>query len=242
MARAEQPKLYRSFVKGLITEASYLTYPEDASVDELNTTPSRKGNRTRRFGIDYEDNFLLKALGANPESRINEFIWKAATSNSANNFLCLQLGSVIRFFSLESVPISDSMKSFSIDLTTYASPGATLSNISLSDCEFASGKGYLFIVNPNIDPISVEYNATLDTITVTKILIQIRDFEGLNDNLANDEEPSSLSKEHKYNLMNQGWVTPGRYTVPGGVSPNVPPYYYNPYTGDNYQYGSFNIP
>ena len=236
MARAEQPKLYRSFVKGLITEASYLTYPEDASVDELNTTPSRKGNRTRRFGIDYEDNFALNALNATTTDSVNEFVWKAANSDSASNFLCLQIGSRVSFFSLEATPVSDSLKSFSIDLTTYVASGATLSSIAVSDCEFASGKGYLFIVNPYIDPISVDYDEELGTITVTKIQIQIRDFEGLNDSLANDEEPATLSKEHKYNLMNQGWVTPGRYTVPGGINPNVAPYYYNPYGGYNSRY------
>lgn len=243
MARAEQVKLYRSFVKGLITEASYLTYPEDSSVDELNTTPSRKGNRTRRFGIDYEDNFIFNELAFDTTKKVNEFVWKAVNNDGGTNFLCLQVGAIVRFFSLEESPISDSLKAFSIDLTTYVASGVSLANVSLADCEFASGKGYLFIVNPYIDPISVEYDKITNTVSVTKISIQVRDFEGLNDNLANDEEPAALTKEHKYNLMNQGWVTPGRYVVPGGVTIDNIPVYHNPYQGSEFPYGGgFNIP
>ena len=37
------------------------------------------------------------------------------------------------------------------------------------------------------------------------ISIEIRDFLGVKDNLAVDEQPSSLSIAHEYNLLNQGW-------------------------------------
>ena len=46
-------KLYRSFVKGLITEASPLTFPENASIDEKNFVLNRDGSRSRRLGVDY---------------------------------------------------------------------------------------------------------------------------------------------------------------------------------------------
>ena len=62
MSRAETTKLYRTFVKGMITEASPLTYPEDASYDEDNMILYRKGNRSRRLGINFEDNYVLLVL------------------------------------------------------------------------------------------------------------------------------------------------------------------------------------
>lgn len=62
MSRAETTKLYRTFVKGMITEASPLTYPEDASYDEDNMILYRKGNRSRRLGIDFEDGYVLLVL------------------------------------------------------------------------------------------------------------------------------------------------------------------------------------
>lgn len=237
MARAEQVKLYRSFVKGLITEASYLTYPEDASTDELNTVLSRKGNRSRRFGIDYEDEFLLNNISISNTDAINEFVWKSVNNDSSVNFLVLQVGKTIYFYSLEATPVSDSLKSFTINLADYSAPSASELQISISPCEFAGGKGYLFVTNPYCEPLVVEYNSSTDSISIVPIIILIRDFEGLNDNLANDEEPTTLSKEHHYNLMNQGWVTPGFYTVPGGVTVDNIPIYYDPYTGSGINYG-----
>lgn len=62
MSRAETTKLYRTFVKGMITEASPLTYPEDASYDEDNMILYRKGNRSRRLGIDFESGYELLTL------------------------------------------------------------------------------------------------------------------------------------------------------------------------------------
>ena len=45
-------------------------------------------------------------------------------------------------------------------------------------------------------------------------VIQVRDFEGVDDDLGNDEEPFTLSKEHHYNLLNQGWMAPGTRPAP----------------------------
>ena len=46
---------FNTFVKGLITEAGPLTYPEGASLDESNFVLNRDGSRQRRFGIQFED-------------------------------------------------------------------------------------------------------------------------------------------------------------------------------------------
>jgi hypothetical protein len=97
MSRARTNKLYRTFNKGLITEAGYLTYPEDASTDELNTVISRKGNRTRRLGIDYEDDYVLTDVGITPDVAINEFVWLSANKHPGSNFLVVQVGTVIHF-------------------------------------------------------------------------------------------------------------------------------------------------
>lgn len=235
MPRAKDVKLYRTFVRGLITEAGYLTYPEDSSTDELNTIPTRKGNRTRRFGIDFEDSYQLVDLITSDNDAIKEYVWRAVDNVAADNFLCLQIGTKVHFFSLEQNPVSDSYKSFQIDLATYIAPGASLSQVQTNNVEFSSGKGFLFIVHPYVEPLVVEYDKDTDTISVVKVIVQVRDFEGLNDGLANDQEPSNLSKEHHYNLLNQGWGLPGT-SVPGGITTPNPPVYYNPYTGGGIPY------
>jgi hypothetical protein len=235
MPRAKDVKLYRTFVRGLITEAGYLTYPEDSSSDELNTIPTRKGNRTRRFGIDFEDNFQYVNLVTSENDSIKEFIWKAADNKATQNFLCLQVGTTIHFFSLEENPVSDSYKTFTVDLLSYTASGASTSDVQQNNVEFSSGKGFLFIVHPYVEPLVVDYSSETDSITVTKVVVQIRDFEGLNDGLANDEEPGTLTKEHHYNLLNQGWGLPGT-PVPGGIVTDNPPEYQNPYDGSRNPY------
>ena len=46
-----------NFVGGLVTEASPLTFPAGASLDEVNMKLIRNGSRQRRLGLDYEDNY-----------------------------------------------------------------------------------------------------------------------------------------------------------------------------------------
>lgn len=46
-------------------------------------------------------------------------------------------------------------------------------------------------------------------IVETEILIKVRDFEGVDDGLDVDEQPSTLTDGHNYNLNNQGWEARG---------------------------------
>lgn len=47
-------KVVNTFIKGLITEAGELTFPEDASIDELNCLLERDGSRRRRLAVELE--------------------------------------------------------------------------------------------------------------------------------------------------------------------------------------------
>lgn len=207
MARAEANKLYRTFVKGLVTEASPLTYPEDTSYAELNTILSRRGSRTRRQGQTYND---VKKI---PEAEVtdfnhaqNEFVWSAVGRKPNTNFLCVQKGKTIHFTDLGCGDTENCTLPFTLDLTDYLRPGATAEAANTNLAQMAAGKGFLFIVTRDTEPVYISYDSETNTIEVYKITILIRDFEGLKDGLANDEEPSTLSKEHHYNLMNQGWL------------------------------------
>ena len=204
MGQSKANKAYRTFVKGLITEASYLTYPEDSSFDELNTVLSRKGNRTRRFGINYNLNNFFARSYVNTDAK-TEYLWNAVASQASLAFLVVQNGSTINFFNRSMGAFAANVKPFSIDLNLYTRPG--VSNVRTMQCKFTSGKGYLFIVGPDIEPLVITYNRDTDTITTTKIAILARDFEGVQDGLQNAEEPSTLSSAHFYNLLNQGWVS-----------------------------------
>jgi hypothetical protein len=217
--RAAQNKLYQSFVKGLITEASPLTYPENASTDELNTVIKFKGSRSRRLGLDYEPSSVSATLTDLADNEfITEFAWKNVANDANTNFLVIQVKRTLHFFDMDAIPITSSPKSFTIDLTTYAAPFADPSQIDTTPVQMTSGKGYLFVVSPFIEPILVDYDLEFGTIDVLKIIIKVRDFDGVDDGLSNEDQPTTLSNEHYYNLRNQGWVQPG----PNGVVDGTP--------------------
>jgi hypothetical protein len=213
MGKAKSNKLYRTFVKGLITEAGFLTYPEDSSQDELNTILSRKGNRSRRLGIDYEAGGDLNFLNASDDVCMKEFVWNSVNNDPNVTFLCLQVGSKVHFFRMNNEPLSTQKAAFVLDLAQYKIPMAPLGNFGTEFVDFSAGLGLLFIAHRYMDPVHVEYYPATDTIVAIPIVIQIRDFEGVYDGLANDEEPYNLSPQHHYNLLNQGWVTPGTRPV-----------------------------
>lgn len=242
MPRGNTNKLYRTFVKGLITEAGFLTYPEDASTDELNTVLHRKGNRSRRFGMDYEPSSVASTItGYTDADVVNEYFWKAVADKAAINFLVVQVGDVIHFYDAASSPLAAGKKAFTVDLQQYKAPTATSTDVRGAVTQMSAGKGFLFATQEYMDPIVIEYDPDTDTISVVRIVIQIRDFDGVNDGLANDQEPTTLSPEHHYNLKNQGWVQPGTPTVAGEAETGGDPahVYYDPYSGEETPYNRF---
>ncbi len=214
MALAKTKKLYNTFVKGLITEASPLTYPPNASIDEDNCVIYRKGNRSRRLGADLEEDFVLTNTGVDHLGKaLTEFRWEVPANENYLNFLCVQVGGTLHFYDLASTSVSSNKKAFTVDLTPFALAG--VSGFEESMVQMAAGKGFLFVVGPKLEPIMVEYKPDTDSLEVSRIYIQIRDFDGVDDGLSPQEEPLSLSDLHHYNLRNQGWVSPN--TASGSI-------------------------
>lgn len=212
MSRGISNKLYRNFTKGLITEASMLTYPENACIDLDNCILYRKGNLSRRLGVNFESGHQPSAytvgLGELNAHAIKTFSWEAVSNDITTNFLVVQIGVTLRFYDMSVAPLGAGLKPFTINLLAYIAPNVSVAQAELCEVSFDSGKGYLFVVGEKFEPFLIDYNKAIDNISTKRIYIQMRDFQGINDNLANDEEPTTLSIEHNYNLLNQGWVTP----------------------------------
>ena len=206
-----QVQAYNTFVAGLITEAGPLTFPENASFDEDNCLLFKTGKRRRRLGVDYESSYVLSTqnplIAVVRDKALSEGVWTSVAGTGTRNFLVLQVDGTVYFYDLSVDPISNGQKSFTITLSTYAASGAT--DIGSERISMDSGKGLLFITSKKIEPIRVEYDPAGDSITVTQTTLQIRDFAGVDDGLAVDNEPSTLSTLHSYNLKNQGWQAPG---------------------------------
>jgi hypothetical protein len=100
---------------------------------------------------------------------------------------------MVYFYDKSPVTTSAAEKSFSINLYDYDvtnSYDAATSPISCS-----SITGFLIIVSPAIEPLRVEYIASSDTISVSKITINIRDFEylGMSADIASVSRTSNVS-------------------------------------------------
>jgi hypothetical protein len=226
MGQAQATELFRTFVKGIITEAGPLTYPEDASIDEANTVLFRKGNRKRRLGIDFDFPTSFTTAFDITTEEMNEFIWEAPDNEASNTLVVVQLGHSLHFFCLCQDDFILSKKPFVLDMQAFLAPGRTAQELATTRIAMASGKGYLFIVSEVTEPVLVEYDPDIDNITAKAVVIQIRDFDGVDDGLAPDEEPASLSAEHEYNLHNQGW----------GQGSGTTRAYYDPFGGQYVSY------
>lgn len=217
MARGSTNRLYRNFNKGLITEASLLTYPENACTDLDNCILYRKGNISRRLGMNIEAGWATNSQITDPnilqQSAINTYKWEAVRNDVASNFLVQQIGLSVYFYDLSVSPLSAGLYPVVINLASYLGPNPDPTLATRSDVSFSSGKGLLFIVGEYIEPIVVEYLPDVGTLVSQRVYIQVRDFDGVDDSLAIDEESTVLSDAHHYNLLNQGWVDAGN---PGG--------------------------
>jgi hypothetical protein len=216
MAQSTQVKNSFTFVKGLISEASPLTFPEDASLDENNFELLRDGSRKKRLGIDYEEDYSYSALIASSsfEDRVTTtYVWKSVDEDGSKSFLVTQIDDTLYFHDLSSSSnsISNSIKSFTVSLTSFKTP--TSINVGNTRVSMSSGKGFLFVNSKEIEPLYVKYDPDTDTIEAIDYNINIRDFDGLDSLESNsssniletDERPDLLSDTHNYNLRNQGW-------------------------------------
>jgi hypothetical protein len=195
-------KIYRSFTKGLITEASPLTFPENASIDERNFVLNRNGSRSRRLGVDYEGGYSLTSTG----------FTSSALATGKQSFHKWDMPGGDTTVAIGVVRILD--KLWFLDLLTNApssnllngGSSITISGLGNADIETATINNKLIIVSEDLtNPVLLAYNSSTDTVTQTTITVEVRDIWGVNDNLLVNQRPSTLSVTHKYNLRNQGW-------------------------------------
>ena len=193
---------YRSFVKGLITEANQLTFPENASIDEANFVLNRDGSRSRRLGVDYESSYALTATGLTAtdikEGKQSFHIWESPGGDTSVTLGIVRIKDKLWFMNLLTNSPSSNLKNSGNPIT--------ITSLSNSKIETSVINNKCVIVSKDLPrPVLLTYNVSTGAVTQSTIQIQIRDIYGVDDSLFLDTRPVTLSNEHKYNLRNQGW-------------------------------------
>ncbi len=104
-----QPVEANQWVKGLITEASPLNFPEGSSVDEENFVLDRDGSRERRLGIDYESQYSLVNLAITATATtcaVQNYLWENVGQDPQSNYLVHQFGNKLYVFDADTTAVS----------------------------------------------------------------------------------------------------------------------------------------
>lgn len=220
MPRAGQRVNYSNFGKGVVSDSNPIASPENAARVLQNVDISLSGKAGRRLGIEPEENFNLpvdinnnssdwlsgNSLSDIASSGIDTYSWDNVDNTSGLSYRVLRIRNTLYIYNEGGAVLSDSHIR-TIDISPYATNATTAAEAGF---QAASGKGLLLCVGTQYNPFYIKHDLLTDTWTDVAIDIQIRDFEGVEDDLPIDEDPSALTPTHQYNLHNQGWPD---YTV-----------------------------
>lgn len=204
MTTARGTKPYVDMSGGIVTEASLLEFPQNASSDELNMLFDKaERKRVRRKGLEsgqadfVESNLSVDATGG---TVYDIFYWQQ-----------LELYAVAIIFQ------GTSTSSVDIVLHNSAPPYAKVGGITLDGATpervgFATIRNNLVVAIEGRKPVMFVVNDAVTEATVSEVDLYVRDFNLLDDSLDVTERPPTLSEEHQYNLYNAGWYQ-NRFTT-----------------------------
>jgi hypothetical protein len=209
MARQTSLVEVNKFVAGLITEATPLNFPDNASIDEDNFVLNTDGSRERRLGMDYEDDFIEVATTVAPPDTgdvgVSSARWRNAGGDAAKNLIAVQIGNELRIFDMDVTPLSAGV----LYTKTYT-------DVSLQAVfSYAVVDGQMTVAT-GLREIST-FTYTNGVVTELTGSLLIRDLFGVEDIIAGKDirsgsgisiRPTTLPDTHLYNLRNQTWGLP----------------------------------
>ena len=205
MPRAAVIKAFFNFIAGKHSDGSALTPPENTARILQNVDLDTSGKISRRLGIDYEENFVLSTdTFTDAQLRANTvafYEWLTVAEDGRRNFFVVRVGEKLYFYNQSGKIISDTLLG-TLDISSFS---INPSSSKKTDIQVATGKGLLFVSGELYDPFFVTFDTIAETFSATKIKVEVRDFEGVDDGLDVETRPTLLSDLHHYNLLNQGW-------------------------------------
>jgi hypothetical protein len=210
MPQSLTQRTVNTFIKGLITEASELTFPENASVDELNCSLERDGTRRRRKAVSLEASAVTDGSVIPQGGVFQTSSWFNVNGQVNLEFLVIQNGNELSFYEKALEPLSaQKIASASFDLSTISANN----NLSTSEerIQVTSLNGILIIASPAINTTYLEYDVagSPNKITGTAIQFKERDFEwqgSVNEvTVEYFTSTGSPSAARTYDAKNVGW-------------------------------------
>ncbi len=226
MPRSQAHLENNTFVKGLITEASPLTFPENASIDEKNFILNTDGTRDRRLGIDYETGYSILTTDQQiPTTRstvFNTFNWEGVAGDPQLRLSVVQIGNKISFFNTVTGALSANQigSEFEVGLGEIPYGFAAVDGLLVAAVD--EKKITVFAYDSGV--IS-ETNETL----VVRDLFGVEDVIDSNDLYAQENlslVTETLPDAHLYNVTNQ------TFGIPRASSLEDQPVYYDDTTGE----------
>lgn len=223
MPRSNQTGEFNTFVGGLVTEASPLTFPENASIDEANFILKRDGSRERRLGMDYEAgltpypiSYTLSPVG---DISIAAFEWVNVAGIAGKTYIVCQVHDQAYIIDRtdSTLKASSYVKGvIELDISTTTPQRASFSSIG-GRLVIAYGARYIKVVSyyPDVD----NFNDPTTGLVGKEVVLKTRDLFGVEDVVGGKDllspeyinlRPTSTADEpaHMYNLRNQGWAVP----------------------------------
>jgi hypothetical protein len=197
MTKRVQRAEVNTFVQGIITEASPLNFPPNATSDEENFNLSRTGLRQRRLGLDWESEsdfgINIDFFGANENDTIQTYVWKRVENHPNLEVLVVRIGQEIGFYDNTKDMVFENPLNYRI---FYNTPRE-------EDWAFSEANGKLVISRNTSQLVAITLSPSF-SITTDFFNLEVRDFWGVLDG-RNGESSNSLTTPYRYNLENQGW-------------------------------------
>tara|TARA_R110000823_G_scaffold222404_1_gene350770 strand:- start:3154 stop:5307 length:2154 start_codon:yes stop_codon:yes gene_type:complete len=190
------------FNKGLITEAGELTFPDGASVDELNMSLLRDGSRRRRLGVSFESGYT-EGSAITTGQLTTSHVWEAPDGVSNLRLLVVQKdNSLLIYTASGSGSVSPNYLTV-YDMTARERAGG---DAGLTAVSFTGINGELIIASSEINTFKLTYDSGAATFSTSEISFRVRDFEWQSDRTLFDvEAAATVSADRQYDTLNSGW-------------------------------------
>jgi len=194
---------------GLNTEISEVNWPDGFTSAEANYELLADGTRRRRKGLAVEASAgTAHTIDTMVQTQAHQtYVWKNVGGDPDKSFLVHQIGKILYFTDDDTIP-SDSWHAKSVDTEAFgAETTVTAANVRDEHVRFSQGRGHLLVTGPYLRPFYVNWNTVTNEFDAVEILMQYRDFEGVDDGVDVSTEPDDdpIGDDHRYNLRNRGW-------------------------------------